>query len=150
MTQIKISMPPFAESVIYVAIEEINWHISEYGIVIYAKAAVRIYFSFGDLFETFINSPNFDPFATGVPLPTFHENVEFPPQNVEYAHPPRPQMFQYHVIDSSDQPTPDTFQDYSYTGSNFPSDPIQAAPLHTYYGDWSDWAETSASGSRIW
>ena len=145
MTQIKNNMPPFAESVIFLAIDEINWHISEFGIVIHAKATVRVYFTFGDLFETFLNSPLFDPYATVVPLPTFHDDFEFPPQNAEYAHPPAPQMFPQPVVDSSDQPTPDTFHDYSYTGSNFLSDPLQAVPLRMFYGDWAE-----PSASRNW
>ena len=70
---------PYAECAVYIEIDEVYYHITEYGIVIQAYAVVRVYFTFGNLFETFIRSQNFSPTATVFPLYMFHDGIDFPP-----------------------------------------------------------------------
>jgi len=105
-------MPPFVESVIYLEISEVHWHVTPYGIVIYATGAVRVYFAFGDLFETYLHSPGFDPYGIGVPLAQFHEDVAFPPQPAMYEHPPVPNFPR-----ESDPTTPSFYRDQSHSQS---------------------------------
>ena len=113
-------MPPFAECVVFIELDNVYWYISPYGIVISATAAARVYFTFGDLFENYVNSQEFSPYATVTPLHMFHEGILFPLMPDQFNNPPILAMPQN--ISESDPPTPTGYFN-SHTPSSRGSNP---------------------------
>ena len=142
---VRLGKMPFAHSVVFIDIDEVYWHSTPYGLVIFATASVRIYFTFGDLFETFVGSPDFDPYRTVVPLTVFHEETVFPPMPGFVYEPP------------SGEGNPETPSVYlnSYVqssgGSYDPFEPMMVTPLRMVYPEIpedDDRASTSRASRR--